>query len=204
MTRELRSTDEKPALKDENKIAGYAAVYGSRSVDLGGFVEVLKPGCFDRCLSEAQDVRGLFNHDANCVLGRTAAGTCRIKSDEHGLAYEIDLADRQLDRDLRVSMKRGDVTGSSFAFLVAPDGDSWNMDSSGLIVREVNRVQTLYDVSPVTYPAYLATESSIRAQQLRSAGEADAAAMAKAKQMRQWEGQRMRMRQRQAEAEAKS
>jgi len=201
---EVRSTDDKPAMDGENKIGGYAAIYNSRSQDLGGFVEVLKPGCFDRCLSEGQDVRCLFNHDSNHVLGRTAAGTCRIASDAKGLKYETDLADRQLDRDLRVSMKRGDVTGSSFAFTVAPDGDSWSMDASGLCIREINRVQFLYDVSPVTYPAYLATEAGVRAEQMRSAAKDNAAAAEKAKQMRAAEAERMRLRQRQVEAEIKA
>lgn len=199
MTPERRSTAEKPGLdNDEKKICGYAAVYGVRSVDLGGFVEELSPGCFDRCIAEGQDVRCLFNHDPNMVLGRTVAGTCRIACDAHGLRYESDLADRQLDRDLKVSMKRGDITGSSFAFTVAPDGDSWRQEESGLIVRTISRVDHLYDVSPVTYPAYQATEACVRARTMADARKAavaaaDQAAIAKAESIRKETSQRLHL-----------
>ena len=83
-------------------ISGYAAVY-HRSEDAGtqyqlmdSYYERIKPGAFDRALAEKQDVRALFNHDANHVLGRTTSGTCRLSCDSVGLRYEVDLPNTQV------------------------------------------------------------------------------------------------------------
>lgn len=136
------------------KIAGYAAVFNQRSDLLGGsFVEIIAPGAFDDVLG--QDVRGLFNHDPNYLLGRTASGTLRLTVDERGMAYEIDTPDTQTIRDLVVEpLRRGDMSGSSFAMRVAPGGDSWHEEKDGLIVRTIFKIAELRDVGPVSFPAY--------------------------------------------------
>lgn len=133
-------------------IRGYAAVFNSVSQNLGGFREQIMPGAFDDVLVD--DVRALFNHDPNHVLGRTVAGTMRLGIDAKGLYYEVDLPDTQTARDLLISVKRGDVTQSSFAFSVAPGGAEWTEDDTVGTLRSVTKVARLYDVSPVTYPAY--------------------------------------------------
>lgn len=133
-------------------IGGYAARFNVMSENLGGFREQIAPGAFAACLGD--DIRALFNHDTNIVLGRTTAGTCRVMQDSKGLQYEIDLPDTQAARDLLIAIDRGDVTQSSFGFRVAPNGDTWDEDESGVIVRTVTKVARLYDVSPVTIPAY--------------------------------------------------
>lgn len=146
---ELRAAREgQPAV-----IAGYAAVFGRRSETLGGiFVEEIAPGAFDDVIG--QDVRGLFNHDANFLLGRTTSGTLRLRIDDRGLAYEIDAPDTQTVRDLVLSpLSRGDMTGSSFAFRVADGGDTWR-EEDGLVIRTIYKVGQLRDVGPVAYPAY--------------------------------------------------
>ncbi|MFV2949626.1 HK97 family phage prohead protease [Pseudomonas japonica] len=136
------------------KIAGYGAVFNQRSDLLGGsFVEIIAPGAFDDVLE--QDVRGLFNHDPNYLLGRTASGTLRLTVDERGLAYEIDTPNTQTIRDLVVEpLRRGDMSGSSFAMRVAPGGDSWHEEKDGLIVRTIFKIAELRDVGPVSFPAY--------------------------------------------------
>lgn len=131
-------------------IRGYASVFDTLSENLGGFRETIEQGAFSEVLDN--DVRALFNHDANLILGRTLAGTLSISEDEKGLRYEIDPPDTQVARDLLVSMKRGDVTQSSFAFTV--DQDSWDEDDEGRVVRTIRKISRLFDVSPVTYPAY--------------------------------------------------
>jgi len=154
---ELREVEGKSPV-----IAGYAAVFNREAVIGGWFREMIAPGAFTRAIAEKQDVRGLFNHDPNMILGRTEAGTLRLSEDEHGLAYEIDPADTQLGRDLVTSIRRGDVTQSSFAFTIRkqeitePDGDGKELALR--VIRDVD----LYDVSPVTYPAYENTEVSVR------------------------------------------
>ncbi|MBC2655086.1 HK97 family phage prohead protease [Pseudomonas sp. MSSRFD41] len=135
------------------RIAGYGAVFNQRSELLGGlFVEIIAPGAFDDVL--AQDVRGLFNHDPNYLLGRTVSGTLRLSVDQRGLAYEIDTPNTQTIRDLVVEpLKRGDMSGSSFAMRVAPGGDTWH-DENGVVVRTIYKIAELRDVGPVSFPAY--------------------------------------------------
>lgn len=140
-------------------MSGYAAVFNSRSQDLGGFVEVIRPGAFARALD--MDVRALWNHDSNHVLGRTKNGTLRLREDEHGLYMEVDLPDTAMGRDVHEMVRRGDVDQMSFAFSVNKGGEEWRKED-GQQVRELLDV-ALYDVSPVTYPAYEATSVSARA-----------------------------------------
>lgn len=133
-------------------LRGYAAKFNVLSENLGGFREQIAPGAFADVLTD--DVRALFNHDANHVLGRSVAQTLRLSQDSVGLYYEVDLPDTQAARDLVVSINRGDVSQSSFAFRVAPNGDKWEENDEGVIIRTISRFSRLYDVSPVTYPAY--------------------------------------------------
>lgn len=141
-------------------IYGYAAKFGVRSEDMGGWVEIIAPNSFDAHLATNPDVRGLYNHNADLVLGRTAANTMRVSVDTVGLAYEIDAPDTQYARDLLVSMKRGDVNQSSFGF-IAKDA-SWDYDEViGVDVRTVKEAE-LFDCSPVTFPAYTQATSGVR------------------------------------------
>ena len=139
------------------QISGYAAVFNELSDDLGGFREKIQPGAFSEAIVN-DDVRALWNHDSNYVLGRNKAGTLKLSEDERGLHYEVDLPDTQWAKDLSESIKRGDVTQSSFGFMV--DSDEWSKQD-GETVRTLTKV-TLFDVSPVTYPAYPQTSTSAR------------------------------------------
>lgn len=146
-------------------ISGYAAVYyrkdnNGTEYDLWKDVkERIMPGAFDQALERQDDVRALFNHDPNFVLGRSTAGTLRLETNKRGLRYEVDVPDTQAGRDLLISVDRGDINGSSFAFVV--DDERWGREED-LEVREIHSVQLL-DVSPVTYPAYKATTAGMRA-----------------------------------------
>jgi uncharacterized protein len=145
------------------RIVGYAAVFNSLSEDLGGFREVVRPGAFAACLKDA-DVRALVNHDPARVLGRTRSGTCKLVEDSRGLRYEIDPPDTTYCRDLLESIRRGDISGSSFRFYMHADpnrGQMWRSEPSG-VVREITEFGAVDDVSVVTYPAYAATEVSVR------------------------------------------
>ncbi len=127
----------------------------------GDFGEIIKPGAFDDVLND--DVRGLFNHDPNFILGRSSAGTLSLSVDERGLRYDIVAPDTPTICDLVLSpMLRGDINQSSFAFRVARDGESWYEDDEGIVIREITRISRLYDVSPVTYPAYQDADSGVR------------------------------------------
>jgi len=127
-----------------------------------GMVERIMPGAFDRTLADGDDVRGLFNHDSNLLLGRTASGTVRLSTTSRGLLYEIDLAESSYSKDLAIHAERDDVAGSSFGFTVR--GERFSREAE-LEIREVTDVR-LFDVSPVTYPAYESTSTGIRSEDL--------------------------------------
>ena len=138
--------------KGKDVVVGHAAVFNSLSEDLGGFREKIMPGAFDDVLDN--DVRAYFNHDPNFLLGRVSAGTLRLGVDEKGLRYELDIPNTSAGRDLKENMKLGNITQSSFAFTLGKDGDSWERSEDGADIRVIHKVDRLYDVSPVSLPAY--------------------------------------------------
>jgi len=137
---ELRAMDQ----EEKRTVRGYAATFESRSGDLGGFIESIDREAFSE--TDMDDVRALFNHDSNFVLGRTKAGTLRLMVDENGLAYEIDMPDTQLGRDMYESIKRGDISQSSFAFTIEDDEYRKEGDT---VYRTIKKIKKLYDVAPV-------------------------------------------------------
>lgn len=162
MSKELRTFNdcEIRAEKGEETtvITGYGAVFNTLSEPMWGFREIIAPGAFDDVLND--DVRALFNHDSNFVLGRNGK-TLRLSVDDRGLKYEIDAPNTQTIRDLVIEpMKRGDITQSSFAFSV--EEDEWTEEEDGMILRTIKKIKRLFDVSPVTYPAYSAADSTVR------------------------------------------
>jgi len=148
------------------QIVGYGSVFhrandpGTQYELWGGVFERVAPGAFDAALKRRDDARALFNHDPNHVLGRLAAGTLRLSVDNVGLRYEIDPPDTQAGRDTLESIRRGDITGSSFSFSV--DSQQWEERDDGTEVRTLLAV-TLYDVGPVTFPAYESASTAVRA-----------------------------------------
>ena len=167
---ELRSADE---AKEKRKVFGYAAKFNSLSENLGDsqyqFREIIQPGAFDDVLED--DVRALFNHDANMILARSknGNGTLKIGTDAIGLWYEFEAPDTQAGRDLLTSIDRGDVDQSSFGFSVAKDGQKWEEKREGdgptIVTRTITKVARLFDVSPVTYPAYPEASVALRSLQ---------------------------------------
>jgi uncharacterized protein len=155
----------------EGHITGHAAVFNQDYVlwddDTSRAVERVKPGTFSRALREKQDVRALFNHEPNNLLGRTKAGTLELKQDSIGLYFDIEPADTQTARDVYTLVKRGDITGCSFAFTVTKENVT-ELKKSGKIVRrrEIEDVD-LFDVGPVTYPAYSGTDVNARSMEMR-------------------------------------
>ncbi|MGH7243602.1 MAG: HK97 family phage prohead protease [Phycisphaerales bacterium] len=167
--RAVRSADGKATM-----LQGFASVYDSRSKPIGGyFVEIVRKGAFGRAIRGEDDVRALYNHDASQVLGRGKAGTLRLFDDPKGLRYEIDLPDTTVARDLAISVDRGDVNQSSFGFRKIKDAWSEERTAEGMIIdiRELLEVE-LFDISPVTFPAYEDTEVGVRSvTQIRTARE---------------------------------
>jgi hypothetical protein len=155
--------------KDDNKpmITGYAAVFDKLSDDLGYFREKIAPGAFKDAI-KTSDARALFNHDPNYVLGRQSNETLRLTEDKKGLYMEVDPPDTQIIRDLVLApIERGDIREQSFAFIV--ESDKWEgLDDKKKEdpIRTILKVSELFDVSPVTYPAYPDTDVGIRSLDL--------------------------------------
>jgi HK97 family phage prohead protease len=150
---------------------GYAAVFDSPSHDLGGFVERIAPGAFGRSIRAAgSDVYAFWNHDDGRVLGRQASGTLRLREDERGLAFELDLPDTTDGRDLLELVSRRDLDGMSFAFRVRPNGDRWTAGVGGAPDQRTLLDVDLSDVSPVTYPAYPDTAMALRSREAARVG----------------------------------
>lgn len=154
--RELRMLDAAPG--SPGRLAGYAAVFGRMSLDLGGFREQLAPGTFARSLAGGADVRALVEHDPARILGRSVAGTLRLSEDAHGLSVEIDLPDTAVGRDVSESVRRGDLDAMSFGFRTVRD--EWAADEAGPIRTVIEA--DVFDVSVVAYPAYPQTEVALR------------------------------------------
>lgn len=156
----------------DNIISGYTAVYNQETIIGGGsfgFREVIRPGFFDRALKEKQDVRALFNHDPNFVLGRTKANTLTLRDDDKGLFVEVKIPDTQVGRDVLTSVRRGDVSGMSFAFTVKESKWTQVSEKDALDLRELIEIDNLFDVGPVVYPAY--SQTTAQARNYRSAEE---------------------------------
>jgi len=152
----------------EREISGYASVFNVEAEIegwFGGWREEVAPGAYAKTIQES-DIRALWNHDTNVVLGRNRAKpspTLELAEDSHGLRAVIRPPDNEWGRPVWDAIERGDVTGMSIAFRAikyewqrAPKG-SQELDKR--IIREAQ----LFEVSPVTFPAFEATSVSARA-----------------------------------------
>jgi hypothetical protein len=145
------------------EIGGIAAVINS-ATDLGYFEEVILPGAFDNALSKDYDIRCLFNHEAELILGRTKANTCKVFVNADGNLEYTWVPDYENPTHMSVvrSIMRGDITQSSFAFTIKEQMWSESEKYGSMGKRTIKVIEDLYDVSPVTYPAYADTEADAR------------------------------------------
>lgn len=156
------ATPDSPAV-----LTGYAALWNRYSQNLGGFVEVIEPLAFTDALNRSVSIAALVNHDSNWLLGTTGSDTLALEQDEIGLRYTItlDATDPDAVRAM-AKVATGKMPGSSFSFAGAVD--EWSTTDQGFPLRRLRSVPTLYDVGPVTHPAYLDTEQADAATALRS------------------------------------
>jgi len=147
---EYRFTDE-----EGNTLTGYAARFNVWSEDLGFFREKIQAGAFKKSIEE-NDIRALFNHDPNLILGRTKNKTLELWEDDKGLGFNLNLPDTTYATDLKESIKRKDITQNSFGFQTLQD--EWSADGKKRTLIEAK----LFDISPVTFPAYKQTSVKLR------------------------------------------
>jgi Escherichia/Staphylococcus phage prohead protease len=143
------------------RLSGYAIVFNTRSIDLGGFYEVIHPEAVNRTLRSGDDVMAFVQHDPKKVIGRRKAGTLQLRSDSRGLHADIDPIPNTSDgRDLIENISLGNISGMSFAFRVMPDGDSLQYEG-GTLIRHVTDI-LIREVSVVTGPCYPDTSVALR------------------------------------------
>ena len=153
---ELRGEEE------SRHIEGYGSVFNSRSLDLGGFQEIIAPGAFDGVI-ERSDVKALLDHDPKrgiLARSRNGQGSLQLSVDERGLRYEFDAPHTNLGDEVVEGLKRGDYSQSSFAFTV--EDETWTKEDDGTYLRTINKIGGLYDISIVANPAYTDTSVALR------------------------------------------
>lgn len=160
--RETRTVDIKnvQTRADDNeplKVSGYAAIFNSQTSIGDFFDEIIEPGAFKRTISENDDIRALFNHDWNVVLGRTKSGTLKLSEDKRGLKFDLELPNTTAGKDLAASMERGDINQCSFGFVATEE--TWDYTAEPAL-RTIHEVE-LYEVSIVSIPAYDDTEAAL-------------------------------------------
>lgn len=145
---------------------GYAAVFNSFSQNLGGFYEKIEEGFFrDAITKDSFEAFSLFNHDPNLVLGATMNGEVTVSEDKKGLYQETILkGDTTISKDVEAMVRAGRIYKMSFAFSIKKDAEEWKKSKEGRIERTLlaGGCEDLFDVSPVTYPAYKATSVGVR------------------------------------------
>ena len=153
----------------KDTVFGYALKFGV-PYDIGWFTEEIQRGALDG--ADLSDVRILFNHDQNLILGRTKAGTAKVGIDEVGMWYMAELPDSPTGQNVKEALRRGDVDQSSWAFSISTDesgrskGDKWT-NKDGKDYRVITSVRAVYDASPVTYPANPDTTAAKRSKEIR-------------------------------------
>jgi HK97 family phage prohead protease len=153
---------------DGMHLEGYAALFNSRSENLGGFTETIQPGAFRASLKSRNDIKLLWNHDSGAVLGSTRAGTLTLTEDDKGLRVSATLPNTTHGRDAKELISRGDVSAFSFGFsMPARGGDEWNSDGTERVLKSVR----LHEVSLVAFPAYPATAGTATVRGLQRVAE---------------------------------
>jgi len=160
-TRSYFDIEEVEIREDDGKktIAGYAATFEKLSVPMYGFREKIKAGAFAESIRGGEDIKSLWNHNSDFVLGSTKAGTLRLSEDAKGLRFELDAPDTTVGKDAVISISRGDVSGMSFGFNVRKQ--EWDEKDEKNVVRTLIDID-LREVSPTPFPAYPSTKVGVR------------------------------------------
>lgn len=151
-------------IREENGkryLEGYFSVFGEPYQVWDGWIETIERGAFARYLASGNDVKVLWNHDSNIVLGSTGNGTASLVEDETGLFGTVEINENDSEAvSAYARVARGDVDGCSFGFDIARQEEWW--DENDVYHTKITEVDPLYEVSPCTFPAYKATSISAR------------------------------------------
>jgi len=148
---------------DELILEGKFVAYGDIYKVWEGATESVAPGAFRNSIS--QDVRALYNHNDDIVLGRVSAGTLSLEDRADGLWGKIKINRNDSDAmNAYERIKRGDVTGCSFGFNIKSETEERREDGS--VHWTITEVDPLWEISPTTFPAYEATHVAARKKDL--------------------------------------
>ncbi|HIX16964.1 MAG TPA: HK97 family phage prohead protease [Candidatus Gemmiger faecavium] len=161
-------------IREENgkrRLEGYFAVFDQPYEVCPGWVESIAPGAFARALASGQDVKVLWNHNPDIVLGSTGNKTADLREDQRGLPGGVEINEQDQDaKNAYARVDRGDVNGCSFGFEISKMEESW--DDDGTYRTRILEVYPLFEVSPCTFPAYTQTSVTARAkEELQTAHE---------------------------------
>ncbi len=148
---------------DDLILEGYFAVYGDIYQVWDGATESIAPGAFSESIHG--DVRALYNHNDDLILGRTSVGTLELRDDSHGLWGAIKINKKDSDAmNAAARIQRGDVSGCSIGFEIESEETEYRDD--GTVHWTITKINPLYEVSPCVFPAYEATHVSARGKDL--------------------------------------
>lgn len=168
----------------KQRLEGYFSVFDQPYEVVPGWVETIAPGAFDRALRSGRDVKVLWNHDTNIVLGSTENRTAELREDARGLFGGVEINENDQDaKNVYARVDRGDVTGCSFGFEISRMEESW--DEDGTYRTRIMEVFPLYEVSPCSFPAYTQTSVTARAKETLEAAKKKLA-QAKEEKQKEW------------------
>lgn len=141
-------------------LTGRPIVYNQRT-DLGWFDEIIDSGALDG--ADLTDVRFLINHDFSRIpLARSRRNngnsTMQFSLDQDGMNLDwvkLDVKNNADARSLFSAVERGDISGMSFAFSIS--GEAWENLESDHPTRHITHIESVVEVSAVTFPAYQST-----------------------------------------------
>ena len=145
---------------DPKQIQGYAVLFNTESVDLGGFIEVIKPNALDGV--DLSAVQLIYGHENNSILARVDSGNLTLTVDETGLFFVATLADTSLANDVYQDILAGNLKGMSFGFTIPEDGDDWIFDQGDTAVHVVNQIGDVVEITITPNPAYQDTSVSVK------------------------------------------
>ena len=149
----------------EDLVIGGLAITFENPTNLGPYIEVISRDAAKDCLPRT-DIVCLLNHNSDKPMARESNKTLSITEDEQGVSFKAILNNTSYSKDCYEAVKRADIKSCSFQFSVDEDGEEWSTNSEGIPVRRINRFSGLFDVSPVTFPAYESTNVSTRSKDI--------------------------------------
>lgn len=160
---EIRKITEGEEESEQRFVSGTGIVYGEEVEIWDGFKETIRAGAFTESINSGNEIKSYFNHNASFVLSTTESNpTLVLKDETKNLFFESPIPPTTYGNDLTVNLERGNVRGASFSFTVQED--ILVEDDDGVYHREIVK-GTLYEVGPVTNPAYPQTEVGARAKE---------------------------------------